>query len=153
MNLAKVFLNWFDIANGKPISEHDPFYRFISLWIAFNSYFSFKFGVRLGDKRKVIQFAKEKDAIDLHKTLMIANYDYRSNIAKLSQKGVKDLKNGKISKITDETNLEQVMLYVYTVRCNLFHGNKLTDDFRDRELVEASLGLLLELVTIIQRHC
>lgn len=50
---------------------------------------------------------------------------------------------GEYKKLNDTNNFEEVVMFIYQIRCNLFHGSKNPMNDRDANLVEIS-GLLLE---------
>ncbi len=47
--------------------------------------------------------------------------------------------------INDVNNFSEVLELIYVIRCNLFHGQKLFEDPRDRELVRHAFGVLSRL--------
>lgn len=50
---------------------------------------------------------------------------------------------GKYVNLHDTNSLEQVLKFIYQVRCNLFHGGKSPTNRHDKLLVEASAGYFL----------
>ncbi len=150
MNLREIITNWVKISRQQAFETNDVFFRFMSLWIAFNAYFTFKYG-NIRDTEKPQRFAQEQKTGKRHQELLQTDSVYENGVATIAEKGVTELKSRKHYTIADTRDLCQVMDCIYTIRCNLFHGNKLTDDLRDQKLVAASLAILDKLAEIITR--
>jgi len=58
---------------------------------------------------------------------------------------------GKLIELNDINNLEEVILFIYKIRCNLFHGSKDPMNSRDASLVELS-GEILEKWIVWAHH-
>jgi len=150
MNLKEIITNWVKISKQQLFGTNDVFFRFMSLWIGFNAFFTFKYG-NIRDKEKAQKFAKEQETGKRHQELLQNDRDYENSVAIIAEKGVTDSRRKKRYTISDTKNFCQVMDCIYTIRCNLFHGSKLTDDLRDEKLVSASLDILDKLADIITR--
>ena len=65
-------------------------------------------------------------------------------------KTIKGTSSGRTAK--DEASLEALVDLLYVVRCNRHHGFKTPDRPRDREVLDATVPLLRELVTKLATH-
>lgn len=132
---------WHSVSVGKPVERNDVFFQFMASWVSMNALYNW-YGQRAnlsGDKRKLTRFADANEkAKKLHKELFGNNADYKKAVEVLSKNGILDVAKGQRITIADDENFEQVMLCVYQVRNNLFHGDKLLANERDEEVVTAS---------------
>jgi len=65
-------------------------------------------------------------------------FDKSSLIGLENLSPVRDMRPGhshKVVKLNPEPNFEEVMRFIYQIRCNFFHGGKSDQDDRDRSLV------------------
>ena len=148
MDLQGIIVNWIRLSRQEAFETNDVFFRFMSLWIAFNAYFTFRYG-NITDRQKIQRFARERRAHGQHDKLLQNDNDYNKSIGMIKKNGVIDLNRKEHHTISDANDFCQVMDCIYTIRCNLFHGGKLTDNLRDQELVRASLAILDKLAEII----
>jgi hypothetical protein len=136
---------WHSVSIGKPIERKDIFFQFMAGWVSMNALYNWygKAASLSGDKKKLTRFADANDkAKKLHKSLLHSNAEYKNAVDVLSKKGILDVANGNRVFIADEEDFEQVMLCVYQVRNNLFHGDKLMGNERDEEVVTASYQII-----------
>lgn len=127
---------WFAAAAGGRLGA-GPYSSFISVWIAFNALYAFRFDNIEADRKQIRAFARWGRAKREHQRLLRIS-DYPVSIEVLSDKGVYNYRNQGFLHIHDANDLWQVLEAVYQVRCNLFHGRKSATDMRDQALVEAS---------------
>lgn len=140
--------NWSKLSRGEQLDENDfdLFIRFISLWVTFNAIYELSCSSVRGDREKVKKFSAIDKAKNVHIKSMHTE-KYKEAVKVLAEKGILKLpKNNSRQKITDINNLEEVMLCVYQVRCNLFHGGKTPENPRDVEVVEAAYTIVSYLI-------
>ncbi len=119
--------------------------RFISLWIAFNSWMKGKFGEAVKDLT-LVNRVKESEEVQQKFEIMKNDERFDSLLQKLSEYTIPDMRypnDGNRLKKYDG-NLASLMDVLYQVRCNLFHGRKdMEGDRKDFELVGLSYQILL----------
>ena len=124
----------------------DPFLRFIAIWITFNALYERNLpGER--ERRQIRAISERKDFRSFHAAVLAQSPDYERAIQLLASTGVSDVRTGKRRVINDATDLESVLLCVYQVRCNLFHGGKHREDERDRMLSTSGFVVISYLLT------
>lgn len=147
--IQNIINNWSKLSKGEQLEEadFDLFIKFISLWVTFNAIYELTCSSVRRDRAKVSAFSKLSEAQDIHIELM-GSTAYKQAVDILAERGIFKLPNrSSRQEINDINNLEEVMLCVYQVRCNLFHGGKTPEDSRDKEVVEAAytiVGTLIE---------
>lgn len=148
MDVQEIVDNWYALGSGKNIQpDKVPFFRFISIWIAFNALYASRYSSNTrGDRDQVRRFADEPKAIDSHQKLLKEDRDYQKAIEILKKCGVQNTRASRNYSINDITNLTEVVECLYQVRCNLFHGGKIPKNTRDQGLVEASYTIVSKLI-------
>ena len=130
----------------------DPFIRFISEYIAFNALLRRKYGYKTGDGN-LIKCIKE----DLPERLLLSNeisgaVDELKNMLPIYN--VRDVKRGngrgEISEKDVESDIKMLIDVIYTIRNNLFHGDKRyynEDEIfnRDEKFVKLGYEILKEI--------
>jgi hypothetical protein len=153
MQVAQTIRTWHQIGLGEQVDKSDIFFRFIATWVAFNAIYCSQSSARgcnlatTYDVDQVSEFARNQEVITRHLHLLSVDPDYHSAVHVLADRGVaKPTTPRKCPRrqITDIKNAEQVLLCVYQVRCNLFHGRKTPDVGRDRALVKAAYTILIK---------
>lgn len=116
--------------------------RFLSLWIAFNSWMKgyLPNGEGKTDK-KLIDYVKKSDMKKVFETLKKTDKKFMDNLTKFETFVIRDLKQKKSlkygyesdynedleegnPKVADNKLFESFIDIIYTIRCNLFHGTK-----------------------------
>lgn len=146
--IQNIINNWSKLSKGEQLEEADfnLFIKFISLWVTFNAIYELTCSSVGGDRNKVRAFSKLPEAQAIHLELMKGT-SYKQAVDILSEKGILKLPNrSSRQEISDINNLEEVLLCVYQVRCNLFHGGKTPEDPRDREVVGAAYTIVSSLI-------
>jgi CRISPR/Cas system CSM-associated protein Csm2 small subunit len=146
--LQNIINSWSKLAKGEELNHNnfDLFVRFISSWVAFNAIYEMTCSSVNGDRNKVREFAKIDDAQSLHIALL-DNEGYKDAVDVLADKGILKLPRARDRQLIENINsLEEVLLCVYQVRCNLFHGGKTPENPRDREVVSAALMIVSSLI-------
>jgi hypothetical protein len=149
--IARAWLAMSDKAEGGAGVEEGT-NRFITLWIAFNALYAMHFDDLKHDSEQVRAFSRWSTAMAAHQ-LCLENPNYTSALADLAERGVYNYKKKRTEQLPDHANLEQVMVLVYQVRCNLFHGRKCPTDLRDQTLIRAAHTVIRRLVvTLLDRE-
>ena len=123
--------------------------RFISLWIAFNSWMKGKFGDAVKDSTLVKHV---KESVEVQRIFEKMKYDgeFSESLRKLGNIG--DIANMQYPNCSEkykkyDGQFTSLMDVLYQVRCNLFHGRKDVEaDQKDIELVSLSYQILLPLL-------
>lgn len=146
--IQNIINNWSKLSKGEQLEEadFDLFVKFISLWVTFNAVYELTCSSVRGDRAKVSAFSKLSEAQEIHIELM-GNQAYKHAVDILAERGILILpgRNSR-QEISDINNLDEVMLCVYQVRCNLFHGGKTPEDPRDTEVVGAAYTIVDTLI-------
>lgn len=143
-NRAKALL-WFQ----KGLNESDCFTAFIYHWISFNALYNIYPG---GEKARIKNFFMAEYNSSFDPVLSVADVTtFQTPIQDLRFQG-----NGSRSAANDLANtnkspknrLVALMKCIYQARCNLFHGEKGANDYRDQEIANAASNVMKEFLTI-----
>ncbi|HEX9929307.1 MAG TPA: hypothetical protein VGB02_12285 [Pyrinomonadaceae bacterium] len=137
--------DWHKVSTGEKVEISDVFFQFMASWVAMNALYNWfcRNGNYGGDKSKLKQFASaSNEAKVIHSDLLADNENYRNVILLLAEHGVYDPQNKRTVEIDDITNFAQVILCVYQIRNNLFHGNKSFEERWDEKAVSISLTIV-----------
>jgi hypothetical protein len=140
-----VIHQWHSLALTGTVEHNNIFFQFMAAWVAFNAQYNWfcKYEARLGDKQKLLEFVREDVGIDrLHRELLVNNTQYKNAVVTLKAKGIRDVSRNRLVEISDESRFEDVILCVYQVRNNLFHGDKIVNNARDETVVRASFEIV-----------
>jgi hypothetical protein len=148
MDLSEIILTWYSISQGKQADQSSIFFKFISLWIAFNAIYDLRYDDEPNPANKIRRFANEKFILDRHLILLDSDREYRQAVINLADKGIIDMQKPEDEpfKISRFGHLWQVMRCIYAVRNNLFHGDKQPGEPRDTKVVESSYIVLSRLI-------
>jgi len=120
--------------------------RFISLWISFNGWMKGRFGENKKDKSLLNKTKELTEFSDSFSHLKQVDSHFRSNLEKLANYSVADMRNLEDTNPKYDGTFESLIDVLYRVRCNLFHGRKeIRENKKDFELVSLSLKILLPL--------
>jgi hypothetical protein len=144
VNLTDISRQWYTISTTGQVEDNNVFFRFISIWIAFNALYNARYGG--GDKDKVKQFARATESINDHLLLLNSDPEYKQAVSVLKSIGVLDISRRRREEILDERVLEQVLMCVYTARNNLFHGDKSPENPRDEAVAAVSCTIISRLM-------
>lgn len=139
---------WLALSVLGSFDRRDPFLRLITAWLAFNSLYSSVFEGEGGDRRQIRAFVEDASAAFAHARLLEKSPPYLNAIAVLQEQGVRDVRRDGRQEIEDPADLMQVLMCVYQVRCNLFHGGKHPQNPRDRALAQAAFVVTASLVSM-----
>jgi hypothetical protein len=155
MQVAQTIRTWHQIGLGEQVDRSDVFFRFIATWVAFNAIYCSRSAAqgcdleRTHDAKHVSGFASDPEVIARHVQLLSVDPEYHSAVHVLADEGVAKListRRCSRQNITCVEDAKQVLLCVYQVRCNLFHGQKTPDSGRDRSLVNAAYTILIRII-------
>lgn len=147
----KIIKAWYQVSqeNKLPVlSDHEmAYFRFMALWLAFNSFLTQTYQDIPGDKEKVRAFANEPKNANYHK-YNLKDENYKAKISVIQEKGVKDMRIGSSRKfhINNQECLCELMDCIYQIRCNFFHGQKSVVDGRDINLVRSADYIVAKLI-------
>jgi hypothetical protein len=136
---------WLTISDGETIGTDGPTNRFVALWIAFNALYALHFDEFEHDSQQVRAFGRWSEAMAVHRQSLRGS-EYSQAIEDLSARGVFNYRRKQNETLVDRNDLERVMVLVYQVRCNLFHGRKYPADLRDQTLIRAAHTIIRKLV-------
>lgn len=123
--------------------ETNAFNKYISLWIAFNAYFSSATNEIY--ERDAIKKIKDNNKLEQW-YLSIANSKEVSILLAISPL-LNIKKNEEV--VSTRENYSSIVETLYQIRNNLFHGNKSEHVERDTDVINAALPILKKLVI----HC
>lgn len=151
---------WFRKAESQSrCRPEDAFEPFIYCWIAFNGWYACMFSLTT-DRDCVMRVARDPDISIIFKKLLedaefrkVADkFRQRWPIPKLRRKRSGPSRTDEVSPESD-LNLENVLLQIYQVRNNLFHGGKSVSRQNDQDLVFFSFRLLVRLMAkLLEPH-
>jgi len=142
-NLIGLIDEWYQISSSQSIvTTPSQFFKFMAGWVAINAIYNLMCSEGKGDRKKVILFSKVDIVRDRHINLIENKCEYISAVKLLKEKGVLNLTTNRPTNIEDINNFTDVLLCVYQVRNNLFHGGKVPSSTRDEEVVQASLVIV-----------
>lgn len=141
-NNIKSLIGWWKLKGQK---ESDPFVRFFFFYVCFDAWVTAESGEDQ-DRKKLCWFLNNDNCLkskwmDIQSTV---TKSWLANLKNLSP--IKDMRphhRGKKVCLNDIENLDEVVKFIYQVRCNLFHGSKNPMNNKDANLVELS-GMILE---------
>lgn len=140
-NQIIVLLNWL----ARLGFETDSFIKFITLWFVFNAWLVNIAPDRLEfNERESLSWFYDNDS-NLKKWAMIqlARDEIQQVLGELKKLSpISNRKREVDVLLSDTTSLQQVMDFIYQIRCNLFHGYKNPRDDADKLLVEFSSQFL-----------
>jgi len=127
----------------------DKWLSFMLCWVIFDSYLT-EISKSDTDKERLLFFLKEENsfrkAISENPNFikefgskfknLLPVYDMRPN------------HSTEFKEVTNEDNLDQVINFVYQIRCNLFHGAKNIRNHRDAELVSVGERFLRDSIAL-----
>lgn len=142
MDKQEISRRWYD--KGKP--ETDEFDKFIYLWISFNALYSEV--IAKGEKEQIKGFVNRYYNPVFDSLISSENNNFFKTTeikdCKLGNKGstkryIETLKGNSNSK----NKIIALILCVYQARCNLFHGDKIPQDYNDKQIA-MNAGNVLE---------
>jgi hypothetical protein len=165
--INKIALEWYSVSQGNsPKTGLDPFFRFVSVWIAFNAlYASHAREGLVGDRKQMEDFCNDPMLKMRHDHLLENDIIYRQSITTILSKPVRSMRtrvrepgfSGDRRPIhvrprsdhdieTRSKDIMEVLGVVYRIRNNLFHGGKQPYNPRDCRLVESAAEIVTRLI-------
>lgn len=139
----KTLIGWWKLKGQK---ESDPFIRFFFFYVCFDAWITAESG-KDADRERLRWFLDNKNCLKEKRLDFWSSSETQSwlnNLKNLSP--IEDMRpshRGKYTELKDINNLEEVIMFIYQIRCNLFHGSKDPMNNKDANHVELS-GLLLK---------
>lgn len=140
----ELIIGWYDRSQKEKARKFTIFDQFISLWLAFNAWGTYK-SKKDTDNQMLKWIKKNTDLPTIHNQLMKDNKDYQQRVKRLAEYTVLDMRPGhrRDSKsIGNINNFNEVLEVIYQIRCNLFHGQKNEINPNDLELVDLAFHIL-----------
>jgi len=135
---AKVMEEWLRVADGNPPEHMDEFFRFMSLWVAFNAYYTTQYTRGRNEWSQIKAFAEDQRTIDRHALAMKADARYHAAVRAIAERGVRSGSDDAHHAVGQERSVLSVVDCIYTIRSNLVHGDKVPTNDRDVRLVSAA---------------
>ena len=131
-----IALEWYQYGLER---KDDFFMRFMMHWIAFNWLYSSEDGPSEREKIRSY-YEKNLNRFDKYDPFSSADIDIFERSPVLDGKTA--MPNDRDYDGVKRENAKSLLMSIYQVRCNLFHGSKSLRIDRDRELVRASANIL-----------
>ena len=168
--LNKLVIEWYNVAQGNaPTDGLNPFFRFVAAWIAFNAMYSQDSQSDDTEERQIKRFCEDTALQNCHESLLDSDDEYRDATTYVMGRPIQRLSNrprrgyraptegifdspapqqrtpSAISRLSSDVT--KVVMAIYYIRNNLFHGGKSPCNPRDRRLVEASCRIITTLLS------
>lgn len=150
MDVNRVALSWL----SKAKSEQDCFNKFISLWFSFNALYNKLITV---DERNAIGdlIYSEEYQIDETRIRTILN---SSSVKFFTKRIIRDCRGNGHDTAEDaviladahrplKRRLKALLIILYQIRCNLFHGNKIYERDSDQEVIKNAGNALTDVLS------
>lgn len=147
----KYLIGWWKLKGQR---ESDPFIKFFFFYVCFDAWITSESGID-SDRDKIRWFLTNDNCLKEQRSGFWQASRAQSllrNLRNLSP--VEDMRpghRGEHRELNDIDNLEEVVWFIYQIRCNLFHGSKDPMNPRDANLVELA-GELLEKWIVWAHH-
>lgn len=133
---VKNLIGWW-ILREKRISNdnYDPFIRFFIYYMCLDAWITADSG-KDTDKDKILWLCSTNNHL---KQIFLSNSFKKSNLEALKNQEIEDMRpghRGQIKKLINTNDFNQVIEFIYQIRCNLFHGQKSPQNNKDQTLVE-----------------
>lgn len=137
--------------------ERDGFNKFFSLWVAFNVFYNL-YSDESSEKNKVkdvlnLLERQEKKEIVEKLRKKVENWFSDVHVLRIRYgnryEEVKEKCKGFLEKEDYEKTLEYLMLCLYAVRCNLFHGEKRLTNRRQNKLLNQAYNILKTIFCVL----
>lgn len=146
----KTLIGWWKL---KGENESDPFIRFFFFYVCFDAWITALSGED-ADYKKLNWFSDNDNCLKDHwKDIQSSETkSWLNNLKNLSPvENMRPNHRGEKTHLNDIEDLNQVIRFIYQIRCNLFHGSKDPMNTRDANLVELS-GMILRKWIIWSHH-
>lgn len=148
----KTLIGWWKLKGQR---ESDPFIKFFFFYVCFDAWITAESGQDI-DTEKIKWFLESDNCLkskwpDIQSPI---TKSWLANLKNLSP--IEDMRpnhRGEKTHLNDINNLEEIIWFVYQIRCNLFHGSKNPMDNRDANLIELSGRVLEKWITWAHHEC
>lgn len=148
MELTEAGSSWYSVAVSGRFDPEDPLIRFIAAWISFNALYESMYPNQR-ERQQITRIAENSEFADCQQQLL-SNQNYSRAANYIGSRGVVNLRNNETVGLESVASLSELLLAVYQVRCNLFHGGKRIESNRDRELCAAGFIIVCNLLSFHQ---
>lgn len=136
-NAGKIISNW----KQKWDNETNNFDKFICYWIAFNAWYWTFLWIKSSRENDYIDWVKEY--LKKYENEFINDIESAKNL----NPKLKNVTRWDIEVIV--SNMETLIDFIYIVRNNLFHWNKMDSNERDKQVLEVATPILLKILNKI----
>lgn len=149
----KNLIGWWKLKEQR---ESDPFIKFFFFYVCFDAWITAESGMD-SDRDKIRWFLDNNSCLKEQRMGFwhaSRTQSLLKNLKNLSP--VEDMRPGHRRRnviLNDINNLEEVIYFIYQIRCNLFHGSKDPMNSRDTNLVELSGEILEKWITWAHHKC
>ncbi len=149
----KTLIGWWKF---KGQQESDPFVKFFFFYVRFDAWITAESGKDV-DRDKLRWLTSTNNFLRERRLDFWGSSQTQSLLKSLqSLSPIEDMRpnhRGECKELNDINNIEEVVHFVYQIRCNLFHGSKNPMNSRDAELVDLSGKLLEKWITWAHLKC
>ena len=136
---------WIEAIKSFEKSDYRDWFKFAMLWFSFNSYYSERYSNVEGEKKKIIEFAKDNES--LYEFLLTEKQtDFKNLLKKFKEtkspekrEFIKDMRSNGYRCVkfdSENKSCEDFFKALYQIRCNFFHGDKRSDSDQDKRLIQ-----------------
>lgn len=141
---VRSLINWWKLVGR---SQDDPFMKFFTFYMCLDAWMTAESG-NDRDEDKIEWLINTPNALNQHWNGIKNGAQFQSWLnGLLKESPITDLRPSlhgtRQVELIDTTDFNQVIRFIYQVRCNLFHGGKSPVNSRDKRLVHLS-GKILE---------
>jgi len=149
---VKTLIGWWQL---KGQQESDPFVKFFFFYVCFDAWITAASG-KVVDRYKLHWFTLTNNCL-MERSVDFWESSQTQSLLKSLQmlSPIEDMRpthRGQYKELNDINNVEEVV-YIYQIRCNLFHGSKSPMAVRDAKLVDLSGRLLEKWITWALHNC
>jgi hypothetical protein len=149
----KTLIGWWQVKGQK---ESDPFVKFFIFYVCFDAWITAESG-KDSDRGKLHWFTSTNNCLKERRLDFWRSPQTQALLKSLQMLSpVEDMRpnhRGEYKALNDINSLEEVVNFIYQIRCNLFHGSKSPMADRDAQLVDLSGRLLEKWITWALHKC
>ena len=149
----KTLIGWWRL---KGEQESDPFVKFFFFYVCFDAWITAE-SSKDADRDKLRWFLSTNNCLKESRLDFWGSSQTQSLLQNLKKcSPIEDMRpnhRGQYRELRNINNLDEVVYFIYQVRCNLFHGSKSPMNSRDTELVDLSGRLLEKWITWACNKC
>lgn len=148
----KTLIGWWKLKGQR---GRDPFIKFFFFYVCFDAWITTESGKDIDTEK--IKWFLENDNCLKERWQDIQGSITKSWVASLgSLSPVEDMRpnhRGEKTYLNDTQSLDEIIKFIYQIRCNLFHGSKSPMNSRDVNLVELSAKILEKWIIWAHHKC